>query len=271
MQTGLDAVRLLADDDRFMAVICDGLGGVDTGESVAAFCADEIIGTNASSPLPLVHQALRARQQNEPAWATARSTAAALALSPKTGALSWTTIGDTRVYLFQRRNEGEGRGVGATGGADRGVGATGAVETGAIEADNAGGGHRMGGDQNGRTGLLELVAISPDDSAGYAAYLRGETDHEGIRLFDARDTLTASLGGEREPLPHTGTAQLGPGDAVLVCSDGFWEYVFDVEMLADLTKATGTEEWLRLMLLRLTQRSYLAGDALSAVACRVVE
>jgi serine/threonine protein phosphatase PrpC len=219
---GRDAVCLWADDELFAAVICDGLGGPDAGETVATFCADLIATEHARGLVHAflhTHTALRERQNREPALVTARSTAAALTLSPVSGVLRWASVGDSRIYVFA----------------------------------------------NGT-----VAAISPDDSAGYAAYLRGETDHEGVRLFDARDCLTASLGGEREPDVHEGTLSLTPGDAVLVCSDGFWEYVFDLEMQIDLQKSTSAEEWLRLMLLRLTQRSCLAGDALSAVACMVV-
>jgi serine/threonine protein phosphatase PrpC len=115
-----------------------------------------------------------------------------------------------------------------------------------------------------------LAEASPDDSAGYAAFMRGEVDREGIRLFEGRGPLTACLGDECEPVPHEGMVQLAPGDAVLVCSDGFWEYVYDFEMQVDLLKALSADTWLRLMLLRLVQRSYLAGDSSTALAWRVL-
>jgi serine/threonine protein phosphatase PrpC len=165
------------------------------------------------------HTALLAWQDEEPARKTARSTAAALTLDPRSGELCWASVGDSRVYVF----------------------------AGGVPPE-----------------------VSPDDSAGYAAYLRGETDREGIRLFDARACLMASLGHERELAVHEGAARLVPGDAVLVCSDGFWEYVFDLEMQVDLQKADSAEGWLQMMLLRLVERSHLAGDALSVVACMVV-
>jgi serine/threonine protein phosphatase PrpC len=111
-----------------------------------------------------------------------------------------------------------------------------------------------------------LAEVSPDDSAGYAAFRRGEVDHEGIRLYDGRSRLTAALGDDRRPEPHTGSAALAPGDAVLVCSDGFWQYVWDLEMEIDLAKSQGAADWLELMLLRLVQRSRLDGDNLTAAA-----
>ncbi|MDR2196451.1 MAG: hypothetical protein LBO07_00590 [Coriobacteriales bacterium] len=274
-RTRSSTIRLQADDDLFAAVICEGLGGPDQGETVARFAAERIradiraglaanpsagsasgLAANPSAgsasglassltanpsanpsagqsadlratpqaslapALLHAHQALCERQLVEPAMRTARSTAATFALDPTSGALSWATIGDSRVYLFQ----------------------------------------------NGATGLL-----SPDDSAGYAAYLRGETDYEGIRLLDSREVLTASLGEPSEPVAHEGVARFAPGDALLVCSNGFWEYVFDLEAWIDLQKSDSAEEWLRLMLLRLVERSCLAGNAFCAVVCRALE
>ena len=40
------------------------------------------------------------------------------------------------------------------------------------------------------------------------------------------------------------------GDAFLICSDGFWEYVCETEMEADLLKSDSAEVWLKYMLKR---------------------
>jgi serine/threonine protein phosphatase PrpC len=114
-----------------------------------------------------------------------------------------------------------------------------------------------------------LAEVSPDDSAGYAAFRRHEVDHEGIRLYDGRSHLTAALGDERELEPHTGSATVDEGDSVLVCSDGFWQYVWDLEMEIDLAKSSGAADWLELMLLRLVQRSQLDGDNFTVAAFTV--
>jgi serine/threonine protein phosphatase PrpC len=110
---------------------------------------------------------------------------------------------------------------------------------------------------------------SPDDSAGYAAFQRGECDHEDIRFYDGRSHLTACLGDDRPLTPHEGTAELNGDDAFLLASDGFWQYVRDVETQLDLAKAADAADWLNLMLLRLAQRSHLDGDNISAIACIV--
>ena len=48
--------------------------------------------------------------------------------------------------------------------------------------------------------------------------------------------------------------QLSPGDAFLLCSDGFWEYLYDEEILIDFLKAETPEHWAELMLLRILPR-----------------
>jgi serine/threonine protein phosphatase PrpC len=118
----------------------------------------------------------------------------------------------------------------------------------------------------------ELADVGPDDSAGWAAYARGEIDREGIRLWDGRSHLTAALGvPDGSITPHCGEALLAPGEAFLACSDGLWQYVWDVEMQIDLAKSATARQWLNLMLERLVARSQLDGDNLTALAVHIKE
>lgn len=118
---------------------------------------------------------------------------------------------------------------------------------------------------------MDLQAASEDDSAAYAEYRHGAMTYGDIRMADTRNVLTACLGDERDVDPHSGLAELKPGDGVLLCSDGFWQYVLEGEMGADLCKSKTAEAWLKLMLNRLAGRSQLDGDNLSAVCCRVAD
>ena len=40
------------------------------------------------------------------------------------------------------------------------------------------------------------------------------------------------------------------GDAFLLCSDGFWDYVYETEMELDLAKSRTPNEWLNYMIKR---------------------
>lgn len=111
-----------------------------------------------------------------------------------------------------------------------------------------------------------LAHRSVDDSAAYAEYAAGALSYADLRMHPRRGALTAGLGGEAAPAPHGGGFPLAPGDALLLCSDGFWQYIYETEMEADLCKSDTPREWLDAMLLRLAQRSLLQGDCLSALA-----
>ena len=60
---------------------------------------------------------------------------------------------------------------------------------------------------------------------------------------------------------------LFPGrHAFLLCSDGFWEYVLEAEMVQDLAKAGSAAAWLDLMRARLAQRAPEDNDNNTAAA-----
>lgn len=72
-------------------------------------------------------------------------------------------------------------------------------------------------------------------------------------------------------MPERRAGPAAPGDAFLLCSDGFWEFVYNEEMLADCLKARTPEEWGRLMLLRHICRTPTGNDNLSLIAVFVEE
>lgn len=51
----------------------------------------------------------------------------------------------------------------------------------------------------------------------------------------------------------------------MLCSDGFWEYVSDEEILVDYLKAASAKEWAGLMLLRAIDRVEPGNDNLSLI------
>lgn len=77
----------------------------------------------------------------------------------------------------------------------------------------------------------------------------GDITPEEIRNHPDRNRVLRALGDKREELKpriHK-PVNLLPGDAFLLCTDGFWEYVHEMEMLNSLTKATTPDHWLTLM------------------------
>lgn len=113
----------------------------------------------------------------------------------------------------------------------------------------------------------EILMQTKDDSVCRSAMESGRLSAEQIRCSSGRNGLLKAL-GSGESLQLSGQCEpirIQSGDAFLICSDGFWEYVHEREMEADLMKSASSREWLRRMLRRHLLRSHDAGDNYSAV------
>ena len=63
--------------------------------------------------------------------------------------------------------------------------------------------------------------------------------------------------------------RLTAGDAVILCTDGFWEYVYEEEMEADLLSSATPEEALNKMETRLLSRVGKFNDNYSAIVAKI--
>ncbi len=59
---------------------------------------------------------------------------------------------------------------------------------------------------------------------------------------------------------------LQAGDLFLLCTDGFWEYVTELEMQAEWCKSSSLEDWLERMEVRLLNAAPEGHDNYSAIA-----
>ena len=116
----------------------------------------------------------------------------------------------------------------------------------------------------------QLVFATRDHSVTYMKYLGGEISYMDVYHDDDRSSLLRVL-GKSSCQPETGQAELKPGDAFLLCSDGFWEYVYQEEIQADLLKAETPAQWVQLMLLRQIRRTPPGNDNFSVIAVFVEE
>ena len=100
----------------------------------------------------------------------------------------------------------------------------------------------------------------------------GEIELLDIRFHEDRNRLTRSIGGEDTVKPYIEKTPITihSGDALLLCTDGFWEYVFENEMEDDLNSASTADQWLYLMEQRLLIRAPKGNDNYSATVIRVL-
>jgi serine/threonine protein phosphatase PrpC len=98
---------------------------------------------------------------------------------------------------------------------------------------------------------------STDHSVSQLAVLSGEITSDQIRFHEDRSKLLRSLGSEEAAAPDIRIFDhvLQPGDAVLLCSDGFWEYVLEKEMLHTLARTRTAEDWLSGMIQSVKKRT----------------
>jgi len=99
----------------------------------------------------------------------------------------------------------------------------------------------------------------------------GDIDAKQIRHHPDRNRLLSCLGEPNPPKPTIAKAEqtLQAGDAFLLCSDGFWEYVEEHDMLADLAQTDTPQDWLDALQQRLFSRASGEYDNYSAIAVRV--
>lgn len=108
--------------------------------------------------------------------------------------------------------------------------------------------------------------LTRDHSVSYSKYLAGEIGRDRLNFDEDRSRLLRVVGEKSRCQPQTATAVAGPGDGFLLCSDGFWEYIYDEELLADFLKATSPQEWVELLLVRILPRLRPQNDNLTLLA-----
>ena len=99
----------------------------------------------------------------------------------------------------------------------------------------------------------KLAAQSEDHTVSGLAAKMGDISVEDIRTDPDKNKLIKVL-GEKEQLVvrlNNNTFTAEKGDAFLLCSDGFWEYVYELEMEVDLAKSSTPKEWIKFMIKRL--------------------
>ena len=112
-----------------------------------------------------------------------------------------------------------------------------------------------------------LVHQTKDHSVPQVLADAGQIEQCEIRQHEDRNRLLRTIGSKQvlrsavfEP------TELVKGDAFLLCSDGFWDYVLEDEMLVDLIRSAAPTDWLQRMQQRLLARVSGEFDNYTALA-----
>ena len=94
-----------------------------------------------------------------------------------------------------------------------------------------------------------LHAMSKDHSLTQQLIDAGYARAEQLRIHPQRNILFAAIGAEGDTQIElsAGATGLLPGDALLLCSDGLWEWVMEGDMERTLAANPNTEQWLAAM------------------------
>lgn len=120
-------------------------------------------------------------------------------------------------------------------------------------------------------GKKKLLYRTLDHSVPQMLVSAGELKEKKIRFHPDRNRLLRALGEDTTTIqPDIFTLDLQPVQAILLCSDGFWEYIEEREMLRALHVSDTTEGWLQEMevLLKKNSRAHSRDNA-SAIAIRL--
>lgn len=118
----------------------------------------------------------------------------------------------------------------------------------------------------------EICCITNDHSVAFKKYKAGEISRDDICTDEDQSLLLRTIGSvdHCEPEFYESDVQLESGDAFLLCSDGFWEYISDEEILIDMLKAENAKKWAEMLLIRLMGRIDGENDNLAVLTMMVV-
>jgi serine/threonine protein phosphatase PrpC len=95
----------------------------------------------------------------------------------------------------------------------------------------------------------KVHAVTRDHSVAQQLIDAGYAKAGQLRAHPQRNLLFAAVGAEggTPPAVSDDIVQLHAGDALLVCTDGLWEWVLEADMERALAAAATAEEWLEAM------------------------
>lgn len=113
-----------------------------------------------------------------------------------------------------------------------------------------------------------ILYQSTDHSVTQMMVTCGELSPEQVRGHASRNLLTRAIGYRAEVQAEYYRGRARHGDRLLLCTDGFWEWVLESDMLAASTAET-PEVWLRRMCDMVRVRCDEDADNFSAIAITV--
>ena len=113
--------------------------------------------------------------------------------------------------------------------------------------------------------------LTVDHSVAYEEVMKNNGTLDDIRRNPNRHILKAALGVGRIRPPDIFKQRIRDNLSVMICSDGFWEYVNEDEMLEALSNTTTAHDWLEAMLKCHSEKADEFNDNYSAICLRIIK
>ena len=110
---------------------------------------------------------------------------------------------------------------------------------------------------------------SRDHTLLQLAVASGELDQQAVRKNPERNCLLRALGSKDEVKTDIVEIAVRSGDAFLLCSDGFWDNIWETEMLETLSDTRMASDWLKKMRRIAERRMDETADNHTAIAIRL--
>lgn len=116
----------------------------------------------------------------------------------------------------------------------------------------------------------DVSIITDDHSMAFMEFQSGMISYDEIRNSPNQNRLTRCIGGiNNSGADVSQITEVEEGDAFLLCSDGFWEYVREKDIEKSLAKSATPKEWLEKMLDTLHKNEIENNDNYSAIAVMI--
>ncbi len=117
----------------------------------------------------------------------------------------------------------------------------------------------------------KIAPLTADHSVAYLAYASGEITYDEIKNSPDQNRLIRSMGSEDKYKPTVGNViAVSPRDAFLLCSDGFWEFLSQKEILDAYKKSKTASRWMAKLVRMVNKNSECVSDRDNCSAVTVI-
>ena len=117
----------------------------------------------------------------------------------------------------------------------------------------------------------EETYLTVDHSFAYEEVMKNHGTLDDIRKNPNRHILNAALGVGKIRPPDIFKQKIRDNLAILICSDGFWEFVNEDDMLDTLKNTKSSNKWLEEMLKCHSEKADIFNDNYSAICLRIIK